>query len=58
MNKQDMRFGVIRMKQELRTMDLAPDGGKCPYCNHDTEAAYGRRYCTNSRCNALILESI
>lgn len=53
--RQDMRFGIIRDKINNEETILIPDKKLCPVCNMPTVTANNRRYCTNNKCNALIL---
>jgi hypothetical protein len=58
---QDMRFGVIRDQPDRRshtTVDYNLDGEYCPSCHMPTEVGIDprRRYCTNKKCNAMVLE--
>jgi hypothetical protein len=55
---QDMRFGVIREKTAASEQVYTLDEKRCPECHWPTEIGDDplRRYCTNKKCNAFILE--
>lgn len=55
--RHDLRFHVIRDKVTL-TGSYEPDGERCHVCNMPTEvgADSSRRYCSNVKCNALIVQ--
>lgn len=60
MTQQDMRFGIIRSKTENISEMLTPDCKFCHVCNRPTlsGADKRKRYCSNDKCNALIIEEI
>lgn len=53
----DLRFHVIRDKVEVAGK-YTPDGLRCHVCNMPTVVGIdpSRRYCSNAKCNALIIE--
>lgn len=57
MTKPDLRFHVIRDKSTKSEVVYRFDGKHCHVCNMPTEvgADPSRRYCSNSKCNALII---
>jgi len=54
----DMRFGIIRTKSDNITELFVLDGKNCCVCHRPTEVGKNktRRYCTNDKCNALIID--
>ena len=59
-NATDMRFGVIRDKSAKSEKVYKFDGGHCHVCNLPTEVSEdsSRRYCSNEKCNALIVQEV
>lgn len=57
MKPSDMRFGVIRDKSNKSETVYRFDGKHCDVCNMPTEVEGdpSRRYCSNSKCNALFV---
>jgi hypothetical protein len=55
----DMRFGIIRSVSEGEVQEYTLDDKRCPDCHGSTAVGDDvyRRYCTNKKCNAMILES-
>lgn len=55
---QDMRFGIIRSKTDTEVKEYHLDGKHCPVCHWPTETSddITRRYCTSTKCSALIVE--
>lgn len=58
MTKPDLRFHVIREKSDKSDMIYRFDGKRCSVCNMPTEVGDdpSRRYCSNGKCNALIVQ--
>jgi hypothetical protein len=58
MTAQDMRFGIIREKSLNISETFSLDGKYCNVCHLPTEIGNDktRRYCTNNKCNALIID--
>lgn len=57
--RQDMRFGVIRDSSEMEKKVYELDQKTCHVCHWPTEIPVDdpyRRYCTNLKCQAFILE--
>jgi NAD-dependent DNA ligase len=54
-----MQFHVIREKITIEA-DYTFDGERCHVCNMPTVvgADPSRRYCSNSKCNALIIQEV
>ena len=57
MTKQNMQFGTIRDKSSKSEMVYSFDGERCHVCNMPTVVGVdpSRRYCSNVKCNALII---
>lgn len=57
MKPSDMRFHVIRDKSAKSDTVYSFDGLHCHVCNMPTEVGLdvSRRYCSNDKCNALIV---
>lgn len=59
MTQQDMRFGIVRDEVAKSSLVYGMDEKHCPVCHWPTEILVDdplRRYCTNKKCNAFILE--
>lgn len=56
----DLRFHVIRDKSVKSDTVYKFDGLHCHVCNMPTEVAndLSRRYCSNEKCNALIIQEV
>lgn len=54
----DLRFHVIRDKSTKSETVYSFDGKYCCLCGMPTEVGedLSRRYCSNAKCNALIIE--
>ena len=54
----DMRFGIIRDTRSQDAQEYTLDDKRCPDCHSSTVVGEDprRRYCSNKKCNAFILE--
>lgn len=57
--RHDLRFHVIREKITIEAV-YNFDGKCCHVCNTPTEVGVdpSRRYCSNGKCNALIIQEV